>query len=473
MMAAAQRLGVLDTFFLYADTAATPMHVGALLPFAPPPGGTGPFLRGLRDELRHGVPVAPPWNRKLATPWLRHNPLQSWVEVPDVDLDYHVRRSALPAPGDERELGIMLARLHSNPMDLGKPPWELHFIEGLAADRFAVYIKIHHALVDGFTGMKLLVRSLSTDPDDTDMPLFFAVPPRVGGPRTDGPAGRGPRIDPAALIRTTWDGATSAVDLTRALARLVTGPGELRDLVGSLQAPRSVLNRRISRNRRFATQQYSLPRLKELAASAGATVNDVVLTLCGGGLRTFLAERDALPDAPLVAFVPVNVRPKGDEGGGNAVGAMLASLGTHLDDPAERLAHVTRSTRLAKRQLAGMDQKTMLAYSAALLSPAAVQTLGAFTGMPTPLPLTFNTIVSNVPGPPHPMYLRGARLEAMYPLSIPVHSVALNITVESYADTLNFGFIGCRDTLPHLQNLAVYTGDALERLSGALPAARG
>lgn len=451
-------LGATDSLFLYAETRETPMHIGALLPFTPAPGAPPDYLRGLLDELRAGVEIVPPWTRRLETPWLLRNPVHRWIET-DVEVDYHVRRTAVPTPGDERELGILIARLHTNPLDLSRPPWELHLIEGLEGGRFALYVKVHHALVDGYTGMKLLTSSLSTDPEERDTPLFFTIPPRQRPRTADADAGLWAGL--GSVVRGTLGGVGSTVDLIRALTRLVTQRGAL---VGSLEAPHTIFDRRITRNRRFATQQYSLSRLKKLAAATDATLNDVVLAICGGGLRTYLLEQDALPDKPLVAFLPVNVRPKDDPGGGVAVGAMLASLGTDLVDPIERLDAVKRSTVEGKRQLQGMTQQAMIAYSAALMAPAALQSLSAAVGIPSPLPHTFNVTVSNVPGPPEPLYFRGARLEASYPLSIPGHGVALNITLHSYADTLNFGFIGCRDTVPRLQRLAVQTGEALKDL---------
>jgi WS/DGAT/MGAT family acyltransferase len=324
--------------------------------------------------------------------------------------------------------------------------------------------------------MKLLTGALSTDADDRDTPLFFTVPPR--GRRTGGGSGSGPRaaVDgpvPGSGLWTTLDGAVrgivggagSAAELGKALTRLATRHSPL---VGSLEAPHTILNRRITRNRRFATQQYSVSRLKELAAAADATLNDVVLAVCGGGLRTYLRERDALPGKPLIAFLPVNVRPQDDPGGGVAVGAILATLGTDIDDPVARLAAVAGSTREGKRQLSGMTPQAMIAYSAALLAPALLQSIGAAVKLPNLLPHTFNVVLSNVPGPREPLYFRGARMDSSYPLSIPFHGVALNITVQSYADTLNFGFIGCRDTVPQLQRLAVQTGDALAALEKAL-----
>jgi WS/DGAT/MGAT family acyltransferase len=467
---AANRVAPLDSLFLYGETRETMMHVGGLLPFTPPPDSSGELLRSMLEELR-SVSVQPPWNLRLRTPKLLRNPLQSWVEDPHFDIDYHVRRSALPAPGDERELGILVSRLHSNQIDFSRPPWEVHLIEGLSGGRYAIYVKVHHALVDGYTAMRILSRSLSRDPNDKSTPMFFTLPRPERAPREEQ---QHEQADFGSVLRSAGRQWASAKTVGRALLNLrKSARDEIDHLVNSFEAPPSILNGRIGRNRRFATQQYSLPVLKELGKASGGTLNDIVLALCAGGLRRFLLELGELPDKPLIAFLPVNVRPKDDPGGGNAVGAMLASLATDIADPRARLDAIIASTRRGKEQMENMSAKAIMAYSALLMSPMGLQSFKAFAGIEGKLPLTCNVCISNVPGPSEPLYFRGARLEASYPVSIPTHGMALNITVQSYADTLNFGFIGCRDTLPHLQRLAVHTGEALAELEGALaPAGR-
>ena len=458
--------------FIYGETSSSKMHVAGLLPFTPPAGAPSDYLRRMVDEARSQDVVAP-WNRKLANPRLQFSPLHSWVTDKDFDFDYHVRRSALASPGDERELGILVSRLHSNHLDLTRPPWELHVIEGLEGGRFALYMKIHHALVDGYSAMRMLGRSLSTDPQDRSTRMFFNVPAPA---RTRRGSGEDASSNPlTATLRAlggvgsaVTGGVSAAVDLTSALVNTqLRRDGDNVHISGSASAPHSILNARISRNRRFATQQYEFDRLKKLSAQHGATINDVALAIIGGGLRKFLSDFDKLPDRSLIAFLPVNVRPKGDEGGGNAVGAMLAPMGTDIEDPVERLVTITAATRAAKAQLQSMSPAAIIAYSAAVLAPAGGQIAGALTGVQPPWPYTFNLCVSNVPGPREPLYFNGSRLEATYPVSIPIHGMALNITLQSYADTMNLGFVGCRDRLPHLQRLAVYTGDALTELEAA------
>jgi diacylglycerol O-acyltransferase len=453
---AAKKLGVIDAIFLAAESRESMMHVGGLLLFAAPPDGGTRFLRQLADQMRESpTEPQPPWNLKLRSPERLKNPLNRWVEDGSFDLDYHVRRSALPAPGDERELGILVSRLHGNQMDFHRPLWEVHFIEGLEGGRFALYFKIHHSLVDGYTSMRMLANSLSTDPDARDEPMFFARPPRVRQPRAEA---HPPTL--AALFEAVRGQAGAMRDVGRAIARVMRTSRDPA-LIAPLSAPRSILNRRISRNRRFATQQFDFEVLREIARAAGGTLNDVILALCGAALRRLLLDLGELPARPLIAMLPVNVRPVDDPGGGNAVGAILASLATDVADPLERLQAIIASTSRAKEQLQGMSRGAILQYSAFLLAPLTFQQVTGTAGRTKP---AFNVVVSNVPGPERPLYFHGARLEALYAASIPFHGYGLNITIASYAGKLDFGFVGCRDTVPHLQRLAVYSGEALAEL---------
>lgn len=461
-----RRIPPQDAMFLWGETAETMMHVGALMPFTPPKDASPTYLRDLVHAARE-MAVAEPFNLKLSHPHLMLHPLQSWVVDEKFDPDFHIRRSALASPGDERELGVLVSRLHSHQIDFTRPPWEMHVIEGLQGGRFAVYVKVHHALVDGFTAVKMLSRSLSTDPDDDKLTLFFSMKPPARPPAPK---------QSRSLVKMVTGGAKGAVDvagaaagLAKAVVKLELGRGEDHEALKSgRDAPDTMLNRRTSRTRRFATQQYQTERFRAIAKASGGTINDVVMAVCGGGLRRYLSEQDALPKKPLVAFMPVNIRAEGDEGGGNKVAVLLASMATDVADPAERLKAVITSTRKAKKQVSGMGQLPALAYSGYLLAPGLAQTLAAITGVKNPLPTTFNLVLSNVPGPRKPLYLKGSRLEAVYPVSIPAHGMALNITLETYADTLNFGFIGDRDAVPSLQKLAVYTGEALAETEAVL-----
>jgi diacylglycerol O-acyltransferase / wax synthase len=453
-----KRLTPSDAMFLYGESREQMMHVAGLMPFTPPADASPDHLRDLMDEIRGGVEVKRPWNMTLRSPDRLWNPLQAWIEAEKIDLDYHLRRSALPSPGDERELGILVSRLHGYHVDFHRPPWEAHLIEGLEGGRFALYVKVHHSLVDGFSAMRILNRSLSSDPNERGKPLFFAVDPPARTPK-DVAVG----VNYAAVIDAVREQYGAAKTVGRALKRLFdsTRPEGEHEFVTPRQAPKCVLNGRISQSRRFATQMLPIDRLKAVAKATGGTMNDVVLALCAASLRRYLLEGDALPEDPLIAMVPVAVRAKDDVGEGNSIGAILASLATHLDDPAQRIEEIIASTKHAKQQLQGMSKAAIIQYSAVLIAPSMLQMLPVTAGHVKP---TFNLVISNVPGPDHPLYFRGARLEATYPMSIPMHGMALNITCNSYAGMMCFGFTGCRETLPHLQRLAVYCGEALAEL---------
>ncbi len=459
-------LNALDQAFLAAESRDVMMHVGALLEFGPTDGAASDLSRELREELKGDLKVEPPWNLRLSHPDLLKSPIQSWVRDESFELDFHVRRSALASPGDERELGILVSRLHSAPLDFHRPPWEAHFIEGLQGNRLAIYFKVHHAFLDGYTGMRILSRSLSSDPGNLQTPLFFTQAPLERAAREKEDVKDDPKedLEPTldALLRAARDQVDIAKDVGRAIMNAVRARrDEDRDLALPLQAPRSVLNQRITRSRRFATQQIALERVKQIAAKAGGTLNDVVLAICGVALRRFLLDQGALPDRPLVAMVPVNIRPKDDPGGGNALGAILATLATDIEEPRKALDAIIASTERAKAQLQGMSKNAIFQYSALVLAPMVLSFIPGAAGRIRP---AFNVVISNVPGPESPLYFRGWRLEEMYPLSIPFHGYGLNITVQSYAGSLNFGFTGCRDTLPHLQRLAVYSGEAVAAL---------
>lgn len=456
-----RKLNPLDAAWLAVESRDTPMHVASLMVFSRPPGAGSDYLHELVDWLRGGRDFAPPWNLKLRDGPLRRF-LPVWEAEPDVDLEHHLRHSALPAPGGERELGMLVSRLHSHPLDFHRPLWECTLIEGLQGDRFALYTKMHHSLVDGIGGIRMLQRAMSHDPAERDRPPPWSAhvltddrdPPQAGSP--GGTLGH--------LLESVRAQAGSLPDMLKALKHLYAD-AEKNGLTAPFAAPRSVLNGRITGQRRFATQQYEMARLKALARAGEATLNDVVLWLCSTALRRFLKELQALPTRSLTAGIPVNVRSAGQVAVGNAISFILADLATTTADPRRRLQRIKTSVANAKANLRSLPQAALTGYTVLVMAPFILELLTGLGGRTRPI---FNVTISNVPGPVEPLFFHGARLEAIYPVSLLAHGQALNITCLSYAGTLNFGFTACRDTLPHMQRLAVYCGEALEELEAVL-----
>jgi diacylglycerol O-acyltransferase len=454
----------LDAAWLLLESRDTPMHVGGLFEFTPPEDAGPDFVAETFERMQEQRTIPDPWNLRLVEGSLIGRRLPLMRAERDVDLDYHVRRSALPYPGGQRELGVLVSRLHSHQLDLHRPLWEMHLIEGLEGDRFAIYIKMHHALIDGVSGIRLILRTLSPDPEERGTPAFWTVgsgkrpPAREASASADGdPLGR--------LVSAAIGGVETAIGLGRAgvelgLASLEDGP-----LSAPYTAPGSALGGGLEGQRRFATQQYDLELIKELAAAADCTLNDIVLYLSSTALRRYLGEHGRIPERSLTAGIPVNLREADDESTGTAVGMLVAELGTDIADPLERIEAIKASTAEAKRHQRELPPAARTPYTLLLNGPYIA---GLVTGLRGHAPVPFNVGISNVPGPVEPLYFNGARLDALFPLSLLLHGNALNITCLSYAGTLNFGFTGARDTLPHLQRLAIYMAEAVEEAAERL-----
>ena len=436
-----------EAIFLRMEGLRTPMHSGLLLRFRLPEDAPRGYIVDLLDEFR-AAPLAEPFNSRLAHPALMRI-LPAWELDPAIDIDYHVRHSALPAPGGERELGMLVSRLHSQRLDLQRPPWELHLIEGLADGRFAIYIKLHRACTDGAAGVAGLGRWLSADPEDGE----------PGASLWEGLAGERPgddaALDPSALLQTARTEWAAFAEL-RAARR--------RGHHHRLPVPRTPFNVGISGQRRFATQVYELERFEALRDATGAGITDLVLTVVGGAMRRYLMEYNALPQADMVASVPTLLS-EYEYDSGRVVAELPVGLATAKPDPLQRLERIRNARDELREELQG-------------LSPAAVEQLallratpmvsGHLVGLSARLPPQFNVNVANLIGPEETLYLRGAELESVYPLSLLYDGYALSVSLVSYAGRCCLGFTGCREALPHLQRLAVYTGLALEGLEGAV-----
>jgi diacylglycerol O-acyltransferase len=463
----ATRLNPLDASWLYIESRETPMHVGALMPFKLPVDAPPDFMRNLMADFRKHRKFEAPWNRRLKSSILK-SPVHYWIEDDEIDLEAHLRHTALPWPGGERELGELIARLHSQPLDLSRPPWECTLIEGLEGHRFAMYIKMHHSLIDGVSGMKLLQRAMAGEPDKSlGLAPFWAI---GLAPARKGAAPQPERDTRAPTFANALAGAIEALrgqvgtvpQLLMAFGKMLRITKDVdQDLRVPFGAPGTALNGRVRSKRRFATQQFALDRMKALAAAADCTLNDIVLAACGGALRRFLEDSGDLPEGPITAGIPVSVRPKDDENTGNAITFIIATLGTDIEDPVERLRAIRTSVQAAKAHVQSLPRTAMTQYTIALMAPTILSLLTGLGGRTRPV---FNITISNVPGPDKTLYFRGAELLGTFPVSVVTHGQALNITCHSYAGKMAFGFTGCHATLPHMQRVAVYTGEAFEEL---------
>ncbi|ACC43682.1 conserved hypothetical membrane protein [Mycobacterium marinum M] len=443
-----------DALFLSAESREHPLHVGALQLFEPPEGAGRAFVRETHQAMLDCREVAPLFRKRPASFQGVLTNL-GWSVDDDIDFGFHVRRSALPAPGRVRELLELTSRLHAHLLDRHRPLWETHVIEGLNDGRFAIYSKMHHALIDGVSGLALMRRSLPADPADSNFRATWSPAPERPRRVQTRP---GPLRQLGGMLGSVAGLAPSSLRLARSalLEQQLTLP---------FATPRTMLNVAIGGARRCAAQSWDIDRVETVKNAAGVSLNDVVLAMCAGALRCYLEDNDALPDAPLVAMVPVSLRTERDSVGGNMVGAVLCNLATHLDDPAQRLAVIHASMRDNKKVLAQLPRAQALALSLLLLSPAALNTL---PGLSTVTPPPFNVCISNVPGVREPRYFNGARLVGNYPLSLPINGQALNITLTSTADRLDFGLVGCRSSVPHLQRMLGHLETSLKELERAV-----
>jgi diacylglycerol O-acyltransferase len=458
--------------FMLAENRSQPMHVGGLQLFRKPDGAGRDFVRTMYAELGDVDRIAPLF-LKRPTRTVSTGGQWAWTDDDQFDLEYHLRHSALPKPGRIRELLELSSRLHGTRLARERPLWEAHVVEGLRDGRVAMYTKMHHALVDGVSSMRLLQATLSTDPDERDMaPMWAAGATR--SPSRSRPDDETPRLLdlPSSAIRTALGISAEAAGLPAALLRTLARGVRNETSAVSLFAPRTILNQRITGSRRFAAQDWPIERIRGVGKATGTTVNDVVLAMCSGAMRRYLLDLAALPDAPLVAMVPVSLKlgdvQSASTSGGNAIGCVMVTLGTDLPDPAARLQTIHHSMKDGKDALRSMSPAQIMAMSALGMAPALAVPMLRLQGIVRP---PFNLIISNVPGPTKAHYWNGAQLEGVYPLSIPIHGMALNITCTSYDAKMGFGLTGCRRTVPHLQRLLSHLDDELGDLEKAAAAA--
>ncbi|MFC8178658.1 wax ester/triacylglycerol synthase family O-acyltransferase [Rhodococcus sp. NPDC057297] len=451
---------VTESMFLIAESREHPMHVGGLQLFVPP-GDPHELAEEIHKQFTTGD-VHELFRKRPGRPVNVMGSL-AWSREDDIDFEYHVRRVVLPAPGRIRELFQFLSLHHSAPLDRYRPMWELHIIEGLADGRIALYTKVHHSLVDGVSALKLMMNTLTPDPDDrtgvaTWDPSLFREKKHKEAPgaleRVSGGLSLGRKL------------AGDIADFVPAAARLGVRAVRNEGAQLPLRAPRTMFNVPIGGARRFAAESWSISRMNAVAKALDVTLNDILLAMCSGALRGYLIDQDALPDSPLIAMVPVSLRKPGEDSGpGNSVSTILCNLGTHQPDPLDRLATITDSTVKGKDMMREFNTLESLAFGAVTMLPLL---FGPVPGFVNNTPPPFNVIISNVPGTKDELYWNGAKLDGIYPASIVCDGMALNITVASNGDSLNFGLIGCRRSVPHLQRMLTHLENSLEELEKAV-----
>ncbi|MBL8391521.1 MAG: wax ester/triacylglycerol synthase family O-acyltransferase [Candidatus Accumulibacter sp.] len=465
----------LDGLFLHLETPATPMHVAALYVLAPPPGSVADFAGEIERQLLPRLALSPFFRARLAAlPLHFANPL--WIDGGVPDCTRHLQRIVLPPPGGLAELQACAAALHSTALDRCRPLWELAIIDGLAGGEVAIYLKVHHAAVDGISGLQLAASIFDDSPEPWSVPVDWRA--LVGEAER---AGVGARL--ASTLRHT---AAQSLKLLRHLPlglRLLAGlaaRGNMRPSAGMRQnvgfGPRTPLNVPITAEREFAAVSLPLAGVRAIAERHAATLNDVVLTLCSSAVRDYLAAHGGVPCKSLVATMPVSLRAAGNTETTIQATLTLVRLATHLADPVRRLQAVCAAAGAAKA-LTRRARSIIPTDFPSLGMPWVVGGLAALYGrsrLAAQVPPLANLAISNVPGPRKPLYLAGGRIRACWPLSVVTHGLGLNITVFSYCDALDFGLTVARAAVPEVQSLATALQaayDELTQLSVAPPAA--
>lgn len=461
-----QPLSGLDASFLYLEEPAQPLHVCALVTLDPGTVPGGYSFGRFREQLAQRVRSQPAFRRRLHDSRLNlGHPI--WVTEERIELATHLHRVVLPAPGGREELAELCARIAERPLERTRPLWEMHVIEGRADGSVAVLAKMHHASVDGVSGANLLLFLTGAQPD-------APAPEPAPDDTTDAaPPGR------LELLR---EGAFALARKPSELVRLAPGLAAMapRWIAKSLRgkgmpvpftAPRTLFNRTITARRAVAYAEIDLDEVKAVKNAFAVTVNDVVLAACAGALRAYLAARDGLPGEPLVATVPVSVHARSERNtGNNKVSAFFAALPTHLPDPGARVFAVAESNRLAKEHHYSIDAD-MLSDWAQFAAPVLGLGVRAYARLRLAdrHPVVHNLVISNVAGPPVPLYLLGARMTGIFPLGPVFHGAGLNVTVLSSAGKVHVGLLGARELVGDLWPLADAIPRALDELRSAAP----
>lgn len=462
-------LAAIDSLMLAGETLGSAMHVGVLLIMSPPADAGPDYLDNLHRESLIGPHELDPRLRRHPHRGLDTAGLWVWRESTEVDLRRHVRRASLPPDSGRDALWELVSELHSERLDMAAPLWASWLIDGLTDGSFAFYIKVHHIVIDGVGGLRMIGDSLSADPGLRDMPPFYTDrnAPAPAEPH------RGWRLpNPLSGVRAVAEAAAAGLDLTRRVAA-----AELSAVVGALtsdavmapfEAPQTRFNARLSPHRAATGTALDRTRIRAIRDTAKVTGNDVVTAVIAGALRAWMAERDELPDRTMVAMCPVSVRSHDDEGsaaGGNHFGLGLCPLGTDLDDASDRLLRIHHAMSRIKREVAARGTDAVLAVMGPAIGSTVVQPLLPFG---TLVPPSCNLAISNVPGPAREMYYNGAHLEEIYPVSTAFDGMGLNVTVCTYADRIEVGYVTDAEVMADVADLVPLTQAALAELEAAL-----
>ena len=453
----------LDAAFLYLESPEMPMHVGSLHVYSLSPTYKGSFVDDVKEHIKKRMHLAPVFHRKLALmPFDMANPI--WIEDGDIDLDYHVRSITLPKPGTMAQLENYVGRLHSSLIDRSRPLWEFYVFDGLASGDVAFYSKMHHAAIDGQAGVAVANAVLDLTPE----PRTVKPPPSRAGKQPY-------QLGVGELVGAAFSNmASQTLKLARMFPQMAKAassalgtkgsagkPGLIKRLKGLQMGPKTHLNVSITNQRAFATTSIPLGEVKAIGKLLDATINDMVLLLCAGALRRYLQDYDALPAKSLVAAVPVSLRAEGDTSSDNQAFMLLCQLGTQIKDPIARLAAIKESIAKGKA-FTGASKAAIPLDFPSLGAPwlmSGVASLYGRSRLANSMPPIANVVISNVQGPQIPLYMAGATMKTFYPVSIIVHGVALNITVESYNGSLDFGLISCRKAAPDVRDIARYLAE--------------
>jgi len=451
------RLSTIDSGFLLTESPHSPKHVGALMVLQMPPGKGPAWLRRLLGEMKQ-IPPGFPFNRKIRR---RTGPFYEILPDEHLEIDYHVRHTMLPRPGTEAQLTDLVARMHANLLDRDRPLWEFHLIEGLQGHRFALYVKIHHAIADGITFGRWIDDSTATSPGDRTLHPIWSRPE---DPLENCPDGVSYLQLAEDAMKTMGGGLRTALGVTAISARMMQRRllGRDEHVALPLSAPHTSLNVTTGAARSLAFTSWPLEDLRAVGRARGATINDVVMTMCDMAVSHYFEQHGTAPRGSLVAYMPVNIRTDDDCGDGNLVTLLQVKLASTHRDPLSSLAEVQESIRSAREVFSGASRPAVQYYSALVALASQVEEL---LGLGRLLPPVNNFVMSNVPGSRVKRYLKGAEVVGMYPVSTLPPMTALNLTCCSFAGTMYFGLIAGRTAVPDLPLLVRYLREAFDQLN--------